>query len=56
MSVLREEHEESQHPRGEHGRWTAKGGLGSQEHYCYRTRERSIGAPLSSNAEARVRA
>lgn len=39
MSVLREEYEESQHPRGEHGRWTAKGGLGTQEHYCYMTRE-----------------
>jgi hypothetical protein len=39
MSVLREEHEESQHPRGEHGRLTAKGGLGTQEHYCYVTRE-----------------
>ena len=32
MSVLREEYEESQHPRGEHGRLTAKGGLGTQEH------------------------
>jgi hypothetical protein len=39
MSVLREEHEESQHPRGEHGRWAVKGGLGSQQHYCYMTRE-----------------
>jgi hypothetical protein len=86
MSVLREEDEESQHPRGEHGRWAVKGGLGSQQHYCHMTREqcemtglsrllcrqsqsaiqdqrsraqasiRSIGAPLSSNAEARVRA
>jgi hypothetical protein len=30
MSVLRDEYEGSQHPRGEHGRWTVKGGLGPQ--------------------------